>query len=185
MQPEETNIPQTGEGQELVLRLPDTARNPEGATFHHGLDDGTRTRATGLCGGHGGTTPDISTYSSEGHHARRRKAQARAVLGISARRAATPVQAARIRAQLRADDYATAIVDAPLDDPEIGTLSRQKAAIDAIELLFPKTTTTLELELPQEPDEVRQMSWQDMQGLASRLLEDEGIEVPTRYPLLR
>lgn len=189
MAAEETKIPQTGEGQQLVLRLPAAARIPDGATFYDGPDDthcrivkadgqrcrSTRMLATGLCPGHSGTgiSADPGSYSTLGHAERKRRAAARATLGISARRAATPVQAARIRAQLRADDYATAIVDRPLDDPDLSTIARQRAAIDAIELLFPKTTTTLELELPSEPDEVRQMSWQDMQGLASRLLEDE------------
>jgi hypothetical protein len=82
------------------------------------------------------------------------------------------VQAARVAAQLRADDYARAIVDAPLDDAEISTLSRQKAAIEALELLFPPSLVKLELELPEDEQAVQSMGWQEMQGLASRLLDE-------------
>jgi len=188
---EDTKITQTGDAVlaqtlevPLKLNVPETARIPDGATFYEGTDDGRcrvikqdgercngiRARATGLCPGHAGTTPDIRQYSALGHEARRRKASARAVLGITSRRASTPLQAARVAAQIRADDYARALVDAPLDDPELGSVARQQAAVRALELLYPQVTGRLEVELPTEPDEVAGMGWQEMQELASSLL---------------
>jgi hypothetical protein len=91
-------------------------------------------------------------------------------LGITARRAATPLQAARVAAQLRADDYARAVVDAPLDDAQLSTLQRQRAAIDAINVLFPPSTVQLQVEVPDSAADVEQLSWQDMQQLAAQLL---------------
>jgi len=100
------------------------------------------------------------------------------LLGVSARRASSPVQLARLRAQERAEAFATAVVDGPLDDPELGSLSRQKAAIAALELLYPQVHASLELELPEDADGVQGMGWEDMQRLASDLLEPGTPEVP-------
>lgn len=180
------DVDQVAEGP-LVLRVPDGARLPPETTFYEGLDDGrcrvvrkdgrrcaaTRMRATGICPGHaglGGVGNDPAAASRKGHAEKARRVQARAVLGISARRASTPLQAARIAAQLRADDYARALVDAPLDDPELGSVARQQAAVRSLELLYPQVQARLEVELPTEPDEVAGMGWQDMQAMAAQLL---------------
>ena len=172
---------------ELVLRIPDTARIPEGATFHEGEDDGkcrviirgercraSRMRLYGLCPGHagrGGIARDPVGASKLAHAERARKKQARLTLGITARRAAQPLQQARIAAQMRALDYAEAIVNKPLDDPELGSIARQTAAIRALELLYPQVTASLDLTMPDEPEQLGAMGWQDMQALATRLLE--------------
>lgn len=177
-------------GDELVLRLPETARIPEGATFYDGPDDGKcrvirpgtlgrctaiRARATGICTAHAGKgiLADPQRFSAEAHAAKRAKSLARATLGISTRRASQPLQAARVAAQIRAQDYAAAVVDAPLDDPELGTVARQQAAIRALELLYPQVTATLDVALPEEADEVAGMGWQEMQSMAAQLLGDQ------------
>lgn len=184
--------------QELVLRVPEGALIPEGASFYEGADDGrcrlirpdgtrckaVRAKATGLCSGHSGTggiLRDPKAWSEAAHNAKRRKTLARATLGITSRRAATPVQAARVRAQERAERYAEVIVDEPLDDPEIGSIARQRAAIAALELLYPQVTATLDLELPEEPDGVQSMGWEAMQRLAAQLL---GEGTPAGTPVL-
>jgi hypothetical protein len=94
----------------------------------------------------------------------------RATLGITARTAAQPLHIARMRAQQRAEDYARAVVDAPLDDDTIGTIARQQAALRALELLYPQATLSASVELPQDADEVSGMGWQDMQALAASLV---------------
>lgn len=182
----EEQIPQTGELEPaLTLRIPDGARIPEGATFYEGEDDtrcrliapdGQRCRATrvrryGLCGGHSGTgiSANPAAYSAQGHTERRRRATARATLGISTRRAAQPLQASRIRAQIRADDYAKAVVDDPLDDASLSSTARQQAAIKALELLYPQVHASVDVTLPQEEGEIQGMDWQSMQALAAQL----------------
>ena len=191
MSTEETKIPQTGEDETaLVLRIPETAKIPEGATFYEGEDDtrcrvikpggercgAVRMRAYGICAAHAGRgiLVDPKRFSEAGHAAKKRKTLARATLGISARRASQPLQAARVAAQLRANDYARAVVDAPLDDPELGSVARQQAAIRALELLYPQVHASLDLSLPEEPDQVGAMGWQEMQAMAAQLLGDGG-----------
>jgi len=140
--------------------------------------DGTRCRATrtlrtGACPGHsgiGGVAANPAASSQLGHAEKRRRSLARAQLGITARRAATPLQAARLAAQLRADDYARALVDAPLDDPDLSTLQRQRAAIDAVNVLFPPSTVQLQVEVPEDAAGVEGLSWAEMQSLAAQLL---------------
>lgn len=187
-------IPQTGEGEtaqtqgndQLILRIPDTAIIPEGATFHEGDDDGkcrliradgarcrgARMRATGLCAGHSGTglASDPALASTLAAKGRTERARRRMVLGISARGAAQPLALARMRAQMRAEDYAQAVVDAPLDDAELGSVARQQAAIRALELLYPQATLQASVELPADSDGVASMGWQDMQALAASLV---------------
>ena len=173
----------------LVLRIPDGAKLPDGATFYQGEDDtrcrlikpdgqrcrSTRMRATGLCGGHSGiglaSSPDAARAASRlAATERANRASARISLGISARRAAQPLQASRVRAQARAEDYAAAIVDGPLDDGELGTVQRQQAAIRALELLYPQASISATVDLPTEADEVGAMGWQEMQALAQALV---------------
>ena len=199
MSSEGDKITQTGEGleaekpvlepnEELVLRIPDTAKIPEGATFYEGEDDkrcrvikldgercrSTRIRETGLCPGHSGrgaVAIDPFTASKAASAERRRRRQARMTLGISARRAAQPLQASRMAAQMRANEVATALIDAPLDDPDVGTIPRQQAMIRALELLYPQVTASLDLTMPDDAEQLPSMGWQDMQALATRLLE--------------
>lgn len=180
-------IPQTGEQETaLTLRIPPEARIPDGASFYEGDDDGTcrvvrpngarcrarRMRETGLCSGHAGLgiAANPGAYSEAGHAAKARRATMRATLGITARTAAQPLHIARMRAQQRAEDYARAVVDAPLDDDTIGTIARQQAALRALELLYPQATLSASVELPQDADEVSGMGWQDMQALAASLV---------------
>lgn len=175
--------------------LPEGFELPAGCALYDGPDDGkcrilkadgerckgTRSlRLGGLCPGHGGTgiAANPAAYSSQGHAQRRRRANARAVLGISARRAASPLQAARVAAQIRADDFARAVVDDPLDDAELGSVARQRAAIAALELLYPQSTATLSVELPTEPDEVAGLGWAELQELAGSLLGAESQTEP-------
>jgi len=99
-------------------------------------------------------------------------------LGISARRAASPLQAARVAAQIRAEDFAAAIVDAPLDDDELGTIARQQAALRALELLYPPSSASISVELPSSAEELGSMSWQAMQELAASLLEGQSQPEP-------
>jgi hypothetical protein len=94
------------------------------------------------------------------------------LLGITARRASSPVQMARMRAQERAEALAEAIIDGPLDDAELGSVARQRAAIGAVELLYPQVTASLDVALPDEADGVGEMGWQEMQQLAAQLLGD-------------
>lgn len=172
----------------LVLRVPEGAKLPPDATFYEGPDDGrcrvikvdtgrctaVRMRAYGLCPGHagvGGVALDPAAASKAAHVEKRKRATARAVLGISARRAAQPVQAARVAAQQRAQDFAAAVVDGPLDDPDLSTVARQQAAIRALELLYPQVTAQLEVGLPDEAEDVGAMGWQEMTALAARLLD--------------
>jgi hypothetical protein len=170
----------------LVLRVPETAKLPEGATFYEGPDDAHcrlvnadgrrcgahRIRATGLCPGHSGRGIAASPYEAAKQAARGRqeKARRRLILGISARGAAEPLALSRIRAQERAEAAAHALVDAPLDDPELGTIARQQAVLRMLELLYPQASLQASVELPADPEGVASMGWQDLQALASQLV---------------
>lgn len=173
----------------LVLNVPETALIPEGASFYEGDDDGrcrvirpsgercgaSRMRAYGLCPGHagiGGVAASPRTASKLGHAEKMRRRERRMLLGITARRASSPVQMARMRAQERAEALAEAIIDGPLDDAELGSVARQRAAIGAVELLYPQVTASLDVALPDEADGVGEMGWQEMQQLAAQLLGD-------------
>jgi hypothetical protein len=76
-----------------------------------------------------------------------------------------------MRAQERADDYARAVVDAPLDDPELGSVQRQQAAIRALELLYPQVTASVEVDLPEQPDMLRDLGWEQLDQLARTYLD--------------
>lgn len=172
-----------------VVELPPL---PEGATLYEGPDDhrcrvikadGTRCNGTrslklgGRCPGHGGAgiarSPEHARQASKAAAVERtRRAEARIHLGVSARRAASPLQAARVRAQMRADELAAAIVDGPLDDAEMSALARQGAAIKAVEVLYPQTSVHLDVDVPTDEEGVQSMGWQQMQALAATLLGD-------------
>jgi hypothetical protein len=177
-----TNSPQIAGN--FAQGLPELA---PGATLYDGPDDGscrvikedgsrcraTRVKATGRCPGHsgiGGVSRDPKAASQLAHAEKRKRSAARMQLGISARRASTPLQAARVAAQMRADDYARAIVDEPLDritEP----ISKQRAAIAALELLYPQATLRLEVDAPQDEQGVEALGWAEMQQLAASLLD--------------
>jgi len=74
-----------------------------------------------------------------------------------------------LRAQARADEAAAALVDAPLDDPDLSTLARQRAVLAMLDATYPIQTASVEVEIPA--DGVAGLGWQDMQALAARLLE--------------
>jgi hypothetical protein len=71
---------------------------------------------------------------------------------------------------MRADDFARVIVDEPLD-AEIGAVAKQRAAIDALELLYPPATVKLEVDAPVDEQGVEALGWAEMQALAAQLLE--------------
>ena len=77
-----------------------------------------------------------------------------------------------MQAMERAEQLATAIVAAPLDDTALSTLERQGAALRALEATFPLAQTSVELSIPADADSAASMSWADMQALAARLLGD-------------
>lgn len=154
-----------------------------GQTWYDGEDDGrcrvirddgtrcaaSRIRATGACPGHSGVgavAEDPAGMSRRAHAELAKRRQARATLGITARRASSPLQAARVAAQRRADDFARAVVDGPLDDVELGSRQRQQAAIAALELLYPQTSVSVSVDMPEDADGVRSLGWADLQALA-------------------
>src|SRR5262245_59109429 len=185
-----TNLSQrAGESSEerLELHVPETAIIPEGATFYEGEDDGrcrlikatgdrcraSRIRAVGLCPGHagrGGVAEDPYGTSRLAAVRRTERKQTRMMLGISARRASQPTELARYRAQERAEGLATALVDAPLDDPEVGTIARQQAVIRALELLYPQVTAQVQVDVPEDADQLAGMGWEQVQQLAQAYL---------------
>lgn len=168
----------------LILRIPEEAKLPEGATFYEGEDDGrcrlvrldgsrcqaTRMRATGMCPGHsgrGGVARDPRGSALLAAAERKKRASARLVLGVGARRASQPLQAARVAAQMRAADIAAALVDAPLDDPDMKPAERHRAVVETAKLLYPQVTAQLEVDMPEDEDGVRALSWADLQALAA------------------
>jgi hypothetical protein len=175
---------QAAEPDALVLRIPEGALIPEGASFYEGADDGRcrvvkldgtrcaaiRVKAYGLCGGHagiGGVARDPVGAARQAHAEKARRRQARLVLGISPRRAADPRQLARLRAQERAEELAAALIDAPLDDTSLSTLQRQQAVVTGLGEAFPKETAQLAIDLPDDPEAVRALSWEDLKALAA------------------
>jgi hypothetical protein len=127
----------------------------------------------GLCIVHlGGGMRDMAANARKAHEAKSKLRIRRQLLGVGPARVAQPRQIARLRAQERAEELAEALVDGPLDDAELGSLARQAAVIRALDATFPLQTATVELELPAEPEAMGSMSWQDMQALAARLLDE-------------
>lgn len=91
----------------------------------------------------------------------------RQMLGIGSGRVNDPRAAARIRAAVRADDLAKAVVDGPLD-AELKPLDRQRAALAAIDATYPLQTVTAELSLSADTD-IDAMDWATMQRIALSL----------------
>jgi len=123
---------------------------------------------TGLCAGHAGVggPNDPAAMRAKGVAKLMRLKATRELLGISASRAVEPRAAARIRAALRADELAAAIVDGPLDDPKLSSVERQRAMLSALDATYPLQTAELSVEL-SDPEG---MDWPTMQRLAVSLL---------------
>jgi len=169
----------------LGLQLPRTHRVPEGSTLaeangHCRLvrPDGTRctapsTRLYGLCIVHagGGGGHDYAAMSRKGNAAKVRLKAQRSLLGIGDNRIGSPRQRARLLAAQRAADVAEALL-APLDDAELGSMLRQRAAVAILDSTEPIQHATVEVEIPAEAAGVDGLSWQDMKALAARLLPD-------------
>jgi hypothetical protein len=101
----------------------------------------------------------------------------RELLGIGPSRVGNPREMARLAALERAEELANALVHAPLDDLDLSSLERQRAAVTALEQTFPLQAMTVEVELPAEASSVAAMGWEEMQQLAGRVLELEPGEV--------
>ena len=164
-----------------VWQLPEGARVPDGATFYEGEDDGycrlihpgdrgrcqgVRMRSTGLCPPHSGRSrilEDPKGMQARGAAGKVRARERRALLvsnGIN------PRSAAREAAIRRSDAIVRALVDEPLDDPNLSARGRQKAVLDMLDAIFPLSHAEIEVELPADPES---MSWADMQRLAAQL----------------
>ena len=134
------------------------------------------TRAYGICLAHlgGGGLPrdeeGMKAWSAKAHRKKLQIKQRRELLGIGPRRAASPRQIARVQALERAQDLADALLS-PLDDDELGSLARQRAAVVVLDATFPLATVSAEVELPTDEGEVAALSWGEMQRLAAQLLD--------------
>ena len=166
------------------LELPVVHRVPEGSRLHPETDGICRvvrpgddrckapaTRRYGICLAHlgGGGMSDPAAMSRRAHAAKAKLRSRRMLLGIGARRAGDPRQHARLAALERADEIAAALL-APLDDDELGSMSKQVAATKILDATFPIQTVEVEVTLPGSADEVGSLSWQQMQQLAAQLL---------------
>jgi hypothetical protein len=131
------------------------------------------TRRYGICLVHlGGGTQDLQAARAQGRATQARFKARRQLLGIGPSRVGNPRSHARLAALERAQELADALVHAPLNDATLGTIERQLAANRALDATFPLQATTVELELPATGEDVPGMSWQAMQALASRLLDE-------------
>ena len=177
------NKPEVIEQDALVLRMPDSARIPEGSTFYEGDDDGTcrlvrpdgsrclgiRMKAYGLCAGHAGTSrilADPKGMQKKGAVAKVRARERRSVLVSNG---LNPRKAAREQAIRRNDAIVRALVDDPLDDSKLTTMQRQKATLDMLDAVFPLAQVSAEIELPASVEQVESMDWASMQRLAMQL----------------
>jgi hypothetical protein len=179
---EDAHHEQVVPSQSVVLRA--GHRVPGGCSFFAGDDDGQcrvirpdgvrcgarRMRQYGLCAGHAGLGLAADPRAAQRTAAASRSAlkARRRLLGIGPGRVA-PLQAARLRALERAEELAEALVDGPLDDPNLRSLDRQRAAIAAVELLFPEQT--LEVQIPTTDEELDELDWFELQELASKYLQ--------------
>lgn len=169
------------------MEIPDVHRIPAGASRYDGPDDGKcrvihagdrgrcrapRVRVYGICSAHlGGGDPEAA--SREAVTVRARLKSQRMLLGIGTSRVGNPRQIARLRALGRVEEIASALIDAPLDDAELGTVERQQAVLRALDATFPLQAMTVEVELPASAEGVQGMGWESMQRLASTLLDSE------------
>jgi hypothetical protein len=167
-----------------VWQLPEGARVPEGATFYLGEDDtccrlihldgrrclGVRIRETGLCPPHSGRSKvleDPRGMQARSAGARLRARERRSVL---ATHGMNPRRAAREAAIAQSQAIVEALVDAPLRDPSLSTMQRQRATLAMLDAVFPLAQVTAEIELPATTEGVQSLSWSDMQRIAGQLL---------------
>jgi len=128
------------------------------------------TRLYGICITHlGGGEQNGARLSRIGNQAKLRLKTQRQLLGISANRTGSARQMARLEAQQRAADVAAALL-APLDDSDLGSLSRQAAAVKILDATEPIQTASVEVELPADETGVQGLGWAEMQQLAAKLL---------------
>lgn len=128
------------------------------------------TRLYGVCLVHAGGGSDPRSIATQGGAAKSRLRVRRQLLGIGPRNVANPRALARLAAQERAEEIAAALLS-PLDDRKLGSLELQGAARTILGETFPLASTTIEVDLPADAEQVGAMGWQDMQALAARLLE--------------
>lgn len=134
----------------------------------------TPTRRYAICSGHlGGGTRDFAAISKMGREKRAVLKARRELLGVGPNRIGSARQRARLRAAERADELALALVDGPLDDADLSSFMRQTAALRVLDAVEPLATLSLEATMPSSSDEVSSMSWEALQTLASRLLEQQ------------
>jgi hypothetical protein len=162
---------------------PESARVPEGATFYRGPDDtccrvihvdgrrclGIRMLETGLCPPHSGRSKILDDPRGMQARAAQGKVRARERRAVLATNGSNPRRAAREAAIRRSDAVVRALVDAPLDDENLSTMQRHKAVLGMLDAVFPLSTTSVEIELPSDPEA---LGWSDMQRLAAQLLGD-------------
>ena len=129
----------------------------------------------GICLIHaGGGNPDVRAMGKLGAAAQARLKVTRQTLGISASRAADPRQQARLAAQNRAQEIADGLL-APLDDPDLSSVARQRSAVTILDSLWPQEQTTVTVEMPSDEAGVQSLSWAQMQHLAAQLLGDNEV----------
>jgi hypothetical protein len=169
------------------VELPACHRIPEGGGLAIGAEpgrcsvvraDGRPCKAVSLrafptCLVHagGGGFSDPSAMSRRANAVKIARRERRELLGIGSRRSASPRQIARVQAMERAEALASAIVSRPLDDPSLGTIERQIAALRALDATFPLASTSVELSIPADGSDVQGMGWAEMRALASQLLD--------------
>ena len=172
------------------FELPACHRIPDDATILLGdpdgkcrivKADGTRCKSPSLralpaclvhAGGGGFTADGARAMSKRAHAIKLARRERRELLGIGPRRAASARQIARIQAIERAEQLATAIVSAPLDDPNLSTIERQRAALAALDATFPLAQVSAELSIPADGETASAMGWQEMRQLAAQLLDE-------------
>src|SRR5262249_58147593 len=95
----------------------------------------------------GGGLGDPVAAGKRGNAVRVQLRESRRLLAIGSKRAGDPRQIARVRAVARSLDLATALVDGPLDDPELGTIERQQAVVRMLGQNFPPATVSPSVQL--------------------------------------
>lgn len=170
-------VDRNGEAVPACNRIPvgaELAAKVEGDRRCRVLNSDARCKApqagdTGLCAGHAGVggVADLDQMRKASNERRASLKMTRQMLGIGSGRTNDPRAAARIRAALRADDLAKAVVDGPLD-ADLKPLDRQRAALAAIDATYPLQTVTAELSLSADTD-VDAMDWATMQRIALSL----------------
>jgi hypothetical protein len=168
-------------------QLPETLHVPPGTEYFLGEDDGhcraitqakgrcqgVRQRATGLCGGHSGNSRILDDPAGMQKKGAAGKARLRERRSLLVSNGINPRKAAREAAIQRSERIVRALVDEPLDDPELSTMQRQKAVLGMLDAVFPLAQVTAEIELPADADAIEGMGWQDMQRLALQLAGQE------------